>query len=93
MSLSTIILPLFMIIPLLSYEKLLLVVENIAYIPDDLYLQNGVSMDSMARLHGAIYNNFDKKRFNEERVCYFTQKWEKECQTFEEKRKAWLLYH
>ena len=39
--------------------------ENIAYIPDDLYLQNGVSMDSMARLHGAIYNNFDKKRFNE----------------------------
>ena len=39
--------------------------ENIAYIPDDLYLQNGANMDSMARLHGAIYNNFDKKRFNE----------------------------
>ena len=28
--------------------------ENIAYIPDDLYLQNSANMDSMARLHGAI---------------------------------------
>lgn len=33
-----------------------------------------------------------KKRFNEERVSYFLQKWENECKIFEEKRKAWLLY-
>ncbi len=36
--------------------------------------------------------NNGKKRFNEERINYFLQKWEKECKAFEEKRKAWLLY-
>lgn len=36
---------------------------QIAYIPDELYFMSGASMDRMAKLYRAVYDNFDVERY------------------------------
>lgn len=39
--------------------------RRIAYVPDELYFLAGASLERMERMYGALYPDFDRKRFRE----------------------------
>lgn len=39
--------------------------ENFVFVPDDLYFLKSASLNRMAKLYASVYQNFDKKRFDD----------------------------